>query len=326
MTKKIFLTLVSAFFLVSMLVGCGTKESKNENTDNDSAENQETSDNDISDVEQAGDTGHTDEDSDSSEIEDKKDCISGNHAGRGGDRCYYTVGSRDGYRHAGFYHECETDCDDWHPDCHIDFMVKEINQDSDNVTVKGVCLDKNGNETGSDAAFWYEKYQSDPLLPDSLVGKVMHGFTIKNSTGYSSFDMLRNETGELIFLNNTGLNGLEDVKKAAVELKVEQKIISTCESVCIKENVCCQEPCDEEPNYDYFYFPPIEFTFEGREPVLVAIGEHVEREGIEYYVYFSQTVAPEDSDQLFFSNSCNEMPADVNSRAEFYIFNINALK
>ena len=264
----------------------------------------------------------------------KEGCVnsSGAYYGLGGEGCSYMVNG--GQQHREFYlsHECEPDCGDYDyaGNCYVSFKVKEIDQMSDNVRIKGICLDKEGMETDKEATLSYPKYNTDPLIPETLIGVEIRSLSISYPTG--QFDALKTGRGELIFVHDGGLWDWEIVQDFIPNLNAEQKIIPTCESVCLMSpfynngKECNYEPCDEEPYYDYVYFPPIEFTFEGKEPVLVNMGDVVESEGCEYYVFSSRTVAPEDSDQQFYSNPDAEMPAGISSEMQFYIFNINALK
>ena len=332
----IFVLLIFAF------IACGDKkESRKEdeterNDTNGNIENQEMSDSEQNDEDSGiiDDSGETDDDSDRSEIEIKEGCISfsGNYYGLGGEGCSYTVNG--GQQHREFYlsHECEPDCGDYDyaGNCYVSFKVKEIDQASDDVRIKGTCLDKDGMETDKEATLSYPKYSTDPQIPETLIGVEIRSLSISYPTG--QFDALKTDSGELIFVHAGGLWDWEIVQNFIPNLNAEQKIIPTCESVCLMSpfynngKPCNYEPCEEEPYYDYVYFPPVEFTFEGKEPVLVSMGDVVESEGCEYYVFSSRTVAPEDPDQEFYSNPAAEMPDGISSEMQFYIFNINALK
>lgn len=332
----IFVLLIFAF------IACGDKKEsqKEDETEHNEAdsniENQEVSDSEQNDEDSEiiDDSGTTDDDSDRSEIEIKEGCISfsGNYYGLGGEGCSYTVNGGEQHREPFLSHECESDCGDYDyaGNCYVRFKVKEIDQVSDNVRIKGICLDKEGMETDKEAVLSYPKYSSDPQIPDTLIGVEIRSLSISYPTG--QFDALKTDRGELIFVYAGGLWDWEIVQNFIANLKAEQKIIPTCESVCLMSpfynngEECNYEPCDEEPYYDYVYFPPVEFTFKGKEPVLVNMGDVVESEGCEYYLFYSKMVAPEDPDQEFYSNPDAEMPAGISSEMQFYIFNINALK
>ena len=326
----IFVLLIFAF------IACGDKKEsrKGDETDrgdtNGDIENQEMSDSEQNDEDSGiiDDSGETDDDSDRSETEIKEGCISfsGNYYGLGGEGCSYTVNGGEQHREPFLSHECKPDCGDYDyaGNCYVSFKVKEIDQASDNVRIKGTCLDKDGRETDKEATLSYPKYSNDPQIPETLIGIEIRSLSISYPTG--QFYALKTGRGELIFVHAGGLWHWEIAQNFIPDLKAEQKIIPTCESVCLMSETCNYEPCDEEPYYDYVYFPPVEFTFEGKEPVLVKMGDVVESEGCEYYLFSSKMVAPEDPDQEFYSNPSAEMPDGISSEMQFYIFNINALK
>ena len=342
MKKSLLLALVAALFL---FVACGDKkdsetEQEPEKTDGDIAENHGNADEDSSNTEPTGDAEQTDGDSenindsepenndvDNTRVKIREECR-GDQRGHGGEGCNISS-LYNQHREPNLVHECELDCGDYNygGNCYFGFKVTEIDQASDDVKIKGKCLDKTGKETDKEATLTYPKYSNDPQIPETLVGIEIRGLSISYPTG--QFHALKTSRGELIYAHNGGIWDWEIIHNFIPDLKTEQKIIPTCESVCIMYNYdvdCDEMTCDKEPYYDYVYYPPIEFTFEGKEPVLVGVGDVVESEGCEYYVFFSKIVAPEDSDQEFYSNEGMEMPAGTSSETQFYIFNINALK
>ena len=303
-------------FVIFAVIACGKESQKEDGTDRGDTsgdiENQEMSDSEQNDEDSEiiDDSGTTDEDSDRNETEIKEGCISvsGNYYGLGGEGCSYTVNGGEQHREPSLSHECKPDCGDYDysGNCYVSFKVKELDQASDNVRIKGICLDKEGMETDKEAVLSYPKYSTDPQIPETLIGVEIRSLSISYPTG--QFYALKTGRGELIFVHAGGLWHWEIAQNFIPNLKAEQKIVPTCESVCLMSpfynngKECNYEPCDEEPYYDYVYFPPIEFTFEGKEPVLVSMGDVVESEGCEYYVFSSKVVTPEDSDQQFYSN------------------------
>lgn len=346
MKKSLILLIVFAAFA---FVACGSDkkdttnedETKPENSNTENTEEQETTDEDTqnaetsdiaetdADFENLNDSEPENNDADNARVEIREECR-GDRIGSGGEGCNgVSYPENTEFRSPVVFHTCPWHCiDDYSANCYYDFVVKEIKQDSDYVQIRGKCLNNNGNETEKEATFSYKKYEGDIPLPDSLVGTEMHGFEIMyDLTG--EFNMLRNGEGEIIYINNGGLWWDSGVRAAAHEFTAEQKIISTCESVCLMYDYdvdCDETSCDKEPYYDYVYYPPIEFTFEGHEPVLVTIGEVVESENCEYYLYFSKTVAPEDPDHEFYSREEFEWAPGMTSTSEFHFFNVNALK
>ncbi len=324
-------------FAVFAFISCGnnSKEGTNEtkinpsDTVSEKEKNQDLADNE----EEIYDNEQKDSDNDS-KTEIKEGCISfsGNYYGLGGEGCSYTVNGGEQHREPSLSHECKPDCGDYDyvGNCYVSFKVKEIDQASDSVMIKGSCLDKDGSETDKEAILSYPKYSTDPQISETLVGVEIRSLSISYPTG--QFYALKTSREEVFYIANEGLWDWEIVQNFIPNLKAEQKIIPTCESVCLMSpfynngKACNYEPCDEEPYYDYVYFPPIEFILEDKEPVLVNMGDVVESEGCEYYVFSSRTVAPEDPDQEFYSNPDAEMPAGISREMQFYIFNINALK
>ena len=102
---------------------------------------------------------------------------------------------------------------------------------SDNVRIKGTCLDKEGGETDKEAILSYPKYGTDPQIPETLIGVEIRSLSISYPTG--QFYALKTGRGELIFVHAGGLWHWNIAQNFIPNLKAEQKIIPTCESVCL---------------------------------------------------------------------------------------------
>lgn len=103
------------------------------------------------------------------------------------------------------------------------------------------------------------------------------------------------------------------------EVKVEQKILPSCESFCVK----FQSSADGEPlgdwQYDDLVAPPLEITVTGKKPVVVRNGEVIRSEGYEYFARDSVRATENDSDGSYFIYG-------KKYKFDFFIVNTEALK
>ncbi|HPS31372.1 MAG TPA: hypothetical protein PLZ43_14020 [bacterium] len=205
-------------------------------------------------------------------------------------------------------------------------------QEKDNVSLKGKCV------TGCDENDWcgagfvgFDK----SLFKQSLVGKELVIWWIEGFYGdvygeYMSRDVrvVRHKDGTLIAASGTGIVNEDgehewDDKvwpsKLVPEIKAEQKVLSTCESFCVK----FQSGEDGKPlgdwQYDHIIAPPVEITVEGKTPVIVKNGEVIRSEGYEYFVRDSVRVTEEDSDGYILSYG-------KKYKFDFFVVNTEALK
>lgn len=173
------------------------------------------------------------------------------------------------------------------------------------------------------------------LFKDSLIGKEWVLYLIEGFYGsvygeYVSRDVqvIRHKDGTLIAASGTGIVNEDgehewDDKvwpsKLVPEIKAEQKVLSTCESFCVK----FQSGEDGKPlgdwQYDHIIAPPVEITVEGKTPVIVKNGEVIRSEGYEYFVRDSIRVTEEDSDGYILSYG-------KKYKFDFFIVNTEALK
>ncbi len=205
-------------------------------------------------------------------------------------------------------------------------------QEKDNVSLKGKCIDGCDENDWCGAGFvGFDK----SLFKQSLVGKELVIWRIEGFYGdvygeYMSRDIqvVRHKDGTLIAASGTGIVNEDgeyewDDKvwpsKLVPEIKAEQKVLSTCESFCVK----FQSGEDGKPlgdwQYDHIIAPPVEITVEGKTPVIVKNGEVIRSEGYEYFVRDSIRVTEEDSDGYILSYG-------KKYKFDFFVVNVEALK
>ncbi len=201
-------------------------------------------------------------------------------------------------------------------------------EDRNEVVPKGDCGQENK------CALTFKNYDRS-LFKDSLIGKEWVLYLIEGFYGsvygeYVSRDVqvIRHKDGTLIAASGTGIVNEDgehewDDKvwpsKLVPEIKAEQKVLSTCESFCVK----FQSGEDGKPlgdwQYDHIIAPPVEITVEGKTPVIVKNGEVIRSEGYEYFVRDSIRVTEEDSDGYILSYG-------KKYKFDFFIVNTEALK
>ncbi|HPM47772.1 MAG TPA: hypothetical protein PL056_11935 [bacterium] len=201
-------------------------------------------------------------------------------------------------------------------------------EDRNEVVPKGDCGQENK------CALTFKNYDRS-LFKDSLIGKEWVLYLIEGFYGsvygeYVSRDVqvIRHKDGTLIAASGTGIVNEDgehewDDKvwpsKLVPEIKAEQKVLSTCESFCVK----FQSGEDGKPlgdwQYDHIIAPPVEITVEGKTPVIVKNGEVIRSEGYEYFVRDSVRVTEEDSDGYILSYG-------KKYKFDFFIVNTEALK
>ncbi|MDD3052614.1 MAG: hypothetical protein PHR06_15955 [Candidatus Cloacimonetes bacterium] len=201
-------------------------------------------------------------------------------------------------------------------------------EDRNEVVPKGDCGQENK------CALTFKNYDRS-LFKDSLIGKEWVLYLIEGFYGsvygeYVSRDVqvIRHKDGTLIAASGTGIVNEDgehewDDKvwpsKLVPEIKAEQKVLSTCESFCVK----FQSGEDGKPlgdwQYDHIIAPPVEITVEGKTPVIVKNGEVIRSEGYEYFVRDSIRVTEEDSDGYILSYG-------KKYKFDFFVVNVEALK
>jgi hypothetical protein len=307
MKKSLLLALVAALFLFA---ACGDKkesetEHEPERTDSDIAENQETADEDSANSEPTDDTEQTDGDSENIENQDVSDedvnqdnliCTQESKETLGGEGCRYRI-KDDPTRHVEIYCGCDS------------FKVDNVACDDGNKCVlSGECGEGR-------CSIEFRDYDKELFDAFPLEREIFTKFR-NEPTGVCTVARLKNGTLLAAVRNGTWISEL------APEIIAEQKIIPTCENVCIETN----ESWMDEPYYDYVYYPPVEFTIGENAPVLVSNGQVVVFEGYEYYVYGSETISPDDPDHKLYHREESEMPDPNYGIFNFVIVNTNALK
>ncbi|HSW61032.1 MAG TPA: hypothetical protein VLJ60_09545 [bacterium] len=179
----------------------------------------------------------------------------------------------------------------------------------------------------------FKNYDRD-LFKDSLVGKELVLYLIEGFYGdvygeYMSRDVqiVRHKDGTLIAVSGVGIvneDGENDwdekvwPSSLVPEVKIEQKVLSECESFCVKyQNV--EDGQTDQWRIDNFFAPPLEITVKGKSPVVVRNGEVIKSEGYEYFVRNSLHTAKEDSDGYIFKYG-------KRYKFDFFIVNTEALK
>ncbi|MDX9806822.1 MAG: hypothetical protein RBT87_13420 [bacterium] len=173
------------------------------------------------------------------------------------------------------------------------------------------------------------------LFQNSLIGKEVvlyskEGFygSVSNEVQTRAVYVSRHKDGTLISVAGIGIVNEDgendwDIKvwpsELVPEIKVEQKILSDCEKVCqVTTENYAEFPLDE-PYYDQLIFPPLEFTVDGKQPVVVRNGEVIRSEGYEYFVRESTRVHPDDPDQMIYE-------LGKKYKFDFFIVNTETLK
>jgi len=307
MKKSLLLALVAAFFL---FVACGDKKENGQEqepgkTDSDIVENQETEDEDSANTEPTGNAKQTDGDSENIENQDVSDedvnqdnliCTQESKETLGGEGCRYRI-KDDPTRHVEIYCGCDS------------FKVDNVACDDENKCVlSGECGEGR-------CSIEFRDYDKELFDAFPFEREIFTKFR-NEPTGVCTVARLKDGTLLAAVKNGTW------VSKLAPEISAGQKIIPTCENVCIETN----ESWMDEPYYDYVYYPPVEFTIGENAPVLVSNGQVVVSEGYEYYVYGSETISPDDPDHKLYHNEDTEMPDPNYGIFDFVIVNTNALK
>ena len=211
----------------------------------------------------------------------------------------------------------------------VTMKVEEILylEDRNEVIPKGKC----GQENKCAATF---KNYDRSMFKDSLIGKEIVLYLIEGYYGdiyreEASRDLgvLRHKDGTLIAVGGTGIVNEDgehewDVKvwpsELVPEVKVEQKILASCESFCV-EYMAGPDGEKESLHYDNLIAPPLEITVTGKKPVVVKNGEVMASEGYEYFVRDSLRATEEDSDGFVFVSG-------KKYKFDFFIVNTEALK
>ena len=309
--KKSLILLTVTVFAVFAFVACGSKkDAETENTDGDSDESQVTADEDSdgdSDESQIASDEESDEDQDVSDDETPANpenlvCTQESKETLGGEGCRYQT-SEDPTRRLEMH-------------CGGSFKVDNVSCDEGNICViSGTAIMENGELGEGSCSLEFVNYDRELFDEFPLGSEIVVSF---NGEPQGISEVARLKDGTLLAALKSGawLSG------DAPEISAEQKIIPTCENVCIETN----EEWMEEPYYDYVYYPPVEFKIGENEPVLVSNGQVVVSEGYEYYVYGSETISPDDPDHKLYHNEDTEMPDPNYGIFNFVILNRNALK
>ncbi|HRZ79575.1 MAG TPA: hypothetical protein P5044_06190 [bacterium] len=200
-------------------------------------------------------------------------------------------------------------------------------EDRNEVIPKGEC----GQENKCAATF---KNYDRSMFKDSLIGKEIVLYSIEGYYGDiyreeagRDLRVLRHKDGTLIAVGGTGIVNEDgehewDIKvwpsELVPEVKVEQKILPSCESFCV-EYMAGPDGEKESLHYDNLIAPPLEITVTGKKPVVVKNGEVVASEGYEYFVRDSIRATEEDSDGFVFVSG-------KKYKFDFFIVNTEALK
>ena len=295
-------------FAVLAFVACGSKkDAETENTDSDSDESQVTADED-SDVDSDESQLASDENQDVSDDETPANpenlvCTQESKETLGGEGCRYRT-SEDPTRRIGV--SCGSGS----------FKVDNVSCDEGNICViSGKVILENGELGEGSCSLEFENYDRELVDEFPLGSEILVSFN-GEPMGISEVARLKDGTLLAALKNGTWLS------KDAPEISAEQKIIPTCENVCVETN----REWMEEPYYDYVYYPPVEFKIGENEPVLVSNGQVVVSGGYEYYVYGSETISPDDPDHKLYHEEESEMPDPNYGIFDFIILNRNALK
>ena len=303
--KKSLILLIA--FAVFAFVACGSKkDTAPENTDGDSVEKEDADD--YTDESQITPDEESDEDQNVSNDETPANpenlvCTQESKETLGGEGCRCRI-SEDPTRRFGV--SCGSGS----------FKVDNVSCDDGNICViSGKVILENGELGEGSCSLEFENYGRELFDEFPLGSEILVSF---NGEPMGISEVARLKDGTLLAALKSGawLNG------DAPEITAEQKIIHTCENVCIETN----REWMKEPYYDYVYYPPVEFKIGENEPVLVSNGQVVVSEGYEYYVYGSETISPDDPDHKLYHEEESEMPDPNYGIFDFIILNRNALK
>ncbi|MBO4441821.1 hypothetical protein J5834_06850 [bacterium] len=307
MTKKLFLTLISAVFLVFMLAGCGTKESTNENTDNDSAENQKTTDEDMrnaetSDIEETDADFENLNDSDVTKTAEEEFeeyvaefCESLDLPEGSSESCPSVVDYDSYWVHAGGgENELEMTIDN------VEFYDNRPEfSHSFGVVVSGTCE----NESAK-CSVEIEHVIPDSIEKESLIGKKWY---LKSAEIVTSHNVVRgawpetwaeiatDENGDLVAVSAQAVYGHKIGEKLTVkerpEFDIEVYIPEDCKIYCSSSR-----DCGGKSFIDVKMWPPLKFTRNGKS-IIVRNWESLEMDDYVYSVRTSTAAHEKDPDQ-----------------------------
>jgi len=165
------------------------------------------------------------------------------------------------------------------------------------------------------------------FFKDSMIGKTIFLHVSGNYNGGTLIKIITYEDDTWLVLNIMGSGGYSwdslyqsDLANMTPALTATQKDLPSCQEICITEDYSIKKITD------YTFQPPVEFSIEGEEAVLLRNGESKVVNNFEYFADFSVKISENDPDGKFSNGMDSDPCPSPNGQFYFSVLNIGALK